>query len=68
MPMPYDIIHSFVLFFKDFIYLRERERNSMRGERVRGRSRLPAELGARCGTRSQDSGIMTRAEGSRLTN
>ncbi|XP_059272869.1 ATP synthase subunit C lysine N-methyltransferase isoform X10 [Mustela nigripes] len=27
--------------------------------RVRGRSRLPVEQGARCGTRSQDAGIMT---------
>ncbi|XP_064429304.1 serine/threonine-protein kinase 4 isoform X3 [Mirounga angustirostris] len=46
---------------KNFIYFLEskRERNSMRGARVRGRSRLPAEPGARCGTRFQDPGIMT---------
>jgi len=36
-----------------------REREHMRGGRVRGRSRLPAEQGAQCGTRSQDSRIMT---------
>jgi len=42
----------------------ERE-NTSRGSR-RGRSRLPAEQGARCGARSQDPGTMTRAEGRRL--
>ncbi|XP_064450963.1 peptidyl-prolyl cis-trans isomerase F, mitochondrial isoform X2 [Mirounga angustirostris] len=38
---------------------RMREREHMRGGRVRGRSRLPAEQGARCGTRSRDSRITT---------
>ena len=48
-------------FFKDFIYLFDRESEHKQGElqRERGRSRLPAEQGARCGTRSQDPGIMT---------
>jgi len=54
----------FVCFFKDFIYLTERAQ----AEGERERSRLPAEQGARCGTRSQDSGITTQAEGSRLTD
>ncbi|XP_077927204.1 dual specificity protein phosphatase 19 isoform X1 [Halichoerus grypus] len=56
--------HYVCLFvFKDFIYLfereRMREREHMRGGRVRGRSRLPAGQGAQCGTRSRDSRIMT---------
>ena len=50
-------------FFKDFIYLREREleRESLSRGRVRwrGRSRVPTEQGAQCGTRSQDPEIMT---------
>ena len=57
-------------FFKIFIYLfceRDRVRESTRGE-VRGRSRLPMEPGAWCGTRSKDFGIMTWAEGSCRTN
>jgi len=58
----------FLNIFYLFIWEREWERESMRGGRVRGRSRLPAEQGAQCGTRSQDPGIMTWAKGSRLTN
>jgi len=50
-------------FFKDFIYLFEREneieRESMRGGRVRERSRLPAEQGSRHGPQSQDPEIIT---------
>ncbi|XP_077932395.1 YEATS domain-containing protein 4 isoform X2 [Halichoerus grypus] len=46
-----------------FIYLFDRERHSESRNTSRGsgrrRSRLPAEQGARCGTRSQDPGIMT---------
>jgi len=34
----------------------------------RGRSRLPAEQGTRCGAQSQDPEIMTWVEGRRLTN
>ena len=53
-----------------FVYLTERETASERGNtnRVsgRGRSRLPAEHGARCGARSQDPGITPWAEGPRL--
>jgi len=39
-------------FFKDFIYLfvREIERTQAGGVAGRGRSRLPAEQGVRCGT------------------
>ena len=51
-----------VLFFKDFIYLTEREsqvgREAGRGRGLGG-GRLPAEQGARCGARSQDPEIMT---------
>ena len=48
-------VFFFFFFFEIlFIYLRERER-----ENERGRSRLPVELGARCGTQSWDSRIMT---------
>ena len=65
-------VFLFFIFLKIFIYLficqRERERASTGRQSGRGRSRLPAEQGARCGTRSQDAGIMTWAEGSRLTN
>jgi len=61
----------FFFFFKDFIYSFDRDRHSERGNtsRVsgRGRSRLPAERGAWCGARSQDSEIMTWAEGRCLT-
>ena len=48
-------------FFKDFIYLFDRERSQVDGEAGRERegSRLPAEQRARCGTRSQDPEIMT---------
>jgi len=65
------LCHIFFFFLKIlFIYLRETEweTENMRGRRVRGRGGLPAEQGARCGTRSRDSGIVTWAEGSRLTN
>ena len=39
-------------FLKDFIYLLERERESVQAEGVagRGRSRLPAEEVSQCGT------------------
>jgi len=58
-----------LFFFKDFIYLREREQAQVGREagRGRGRSRLPAEQGARRGARSQDPGTMTWAEGRRST-
>jgi len=47
-----------LFFFKDlFIYLTERAQAG--GAAGRGRSRLPAEQGVRCGARSQDPGIMT---------
>nr|XP_054368615.1 protein FAM151B isoform X3 [Mirounga angustirostris] len=47
--------NRFYLFERE----RMREREHLRGDRVRGRSRLPAEQEARCGTRSRDSRIMT---------
>jgi len=47
------VLFYFILFY-DFIYLRERARESRRGGRGRGSSRE-----ARCGTPSQDPGIMT---------
>jgi len=63
----WDLFFCFV--FKDFIYLTERD--SERGNTSRGsereRSRLPAKQGAWCGARSQDPGVTTWAEGSRLT-
>ncbi len=47
------ILIYFILFFKDFIYLFDRDRHSERGNTSRrsgrGRSRLPIEQGARCG-------------------
>lgn len=57
-------------FFKDFIYLIERERESTSGGegRGRGRSRVPAEQAAGCWAPSQDPGIMTGAEGGHLTS
>ena len=64
----------FYFFFKDFIYLFDRERSQVgreagrERERERGGSRLSAEQRAWCGTRSQDSEIMTWAEGSGLTH
>ena len=53
-----------------FIWERERVRESTsRGSsRGRRRSRLPAEQGAQCGTRSQDLRITTWAEGRGLTD
>ena len=57
-------------FFKIlFIYWTERhsERGNTNRGSVRGRSRLPAEQGARCGARSLDPGIMTQVEGRHLT-
>ena len=56
-------------FFKDFIYLRERERTQEVG-RVTGRrrSRLPAEQGALHRSLSQDPGITAWAEGRCLTD
>ena len=46
------MIWSFFFLKMLFIYLFKREtvRESMREGKVRGRSRLPKELGARCGT------------------
>lgn len=59
-------------FLKDFYYLFEREsepeREAWARRRGRGRSRLPTEEGAPCRTRSWDPGIMTWAEGRRLTD
>ena len=54
--------------FKDFIYLRERESTRKGRGRGRRRSRLPTEQGSQCGVRSQDSGIITWAEGRCLTD
>ena len=48
------------IYLRDFIYLFDRQRSQV--GRERGGSRLPAEQRARCGARSQDLGIMTRAE------
>ena len=52
---------GFYLFFEDFIYLFDRETASESGntspESEKGRSRLPAEQGARCGVQLQDPGI-----------
>ena len=47
------------LFFKEFIYLTERVRAEGVAGRGRGRSRLPTEQRAGCGTGAQDPGIMT---------
>lgn len=49
------------IFFKDFIYFKERERENekWKGQRERERSRLPTEQGTIHGTRSQEPGIMT---------
>ena len=59
---------QFIYFLKGFIYLRERGRDSgWEHERRRGRSRLPAEQGARLGAPSQDPGIVTWAKGRRRT-
>ena len=62
---------SLFIFFKDFIYLFERdllrEITSRQRGRQRERSRLPAEQRAWYGDRSQDSEFMTWAEGSSLT-
>ena len=55
-------------FFKDFMYLLEKERAYTQAGRGRGRSRLPTEQGAWCGAQSQGPGIMTWAERRRLTN
>lgn len=54
-------------YFKIFILTRERKNRSRESSRGRDRSRLPTEQRARCGTRSQHPGIMTRAEGTCLT-
>ena len=45
-------------FYKDFIYLFEREGASMSRGKGRERSRLPAEQGARCGAGYQNPEIM----------
>ena len=52
---------SVPLFFKDCIYLTERdnERGNISMRRGRGRSGLPAEEGAQCGAQFPDPGIMT---------
>ncbi|XP_064441176.1 ATP-binding cassette sub-family E member 1 isoform X1 [Mirounga angustirostris] len=49
------------------VMLGENERGNTSTRSGRGRSRLPAGQGAQCWTLSQDPGIMTRAEGRRLT-
>jgi len=55
-----DVQKSF-FFFKDFLYLTERQRETAQagGAAGRGRSRLPIEQGACCGARSQDPGTTT---------
>ena len=58
----------FSLRFYLFICQREWAQADREVGRGRGRSRFPAEQRAQCGTRSQDPGIMTWAEGSCLTN
>ncbi|XP_027430676.1 mitochondrial inner membrane protease subunit 2 isoform X3 [Zalophus californianus] len=50
-------VRNFEVQRGDIVSLVERESTS-RGS-SRGRSRLPAEQGTRCGTQSQDPGIMT---------
>jgi len=67
--MKYTSSFYWIIFFKDFIYLFDRERAQVGRvvDRGRRRSRLPAEQGARCGARSQHPGIMTWAEGRHLT-
>jgi len=53
-------LDSFFYFKILFIHLKERERVHKQGGGAEGeRSRLPAEQGAQCGTRSRDSRIMT---------
>ena len=54
-----------IIFFKDFIYLFDRQRSQVGREAGRegGGSRLPAEQRAWGGAQSQDSGIMTWAKG-----
>ena len=58
-------ITRFIFFFKDFIYLTEREQESTSkgSSKVRGRTRFLADQGARCGVRLQYPGIVTWAEG-----
>ena len=51
-----------------FIYLTDRSQLGREAGRERGGSRLPAQQRARCGARSQDSGIMTWTEGRGLTH
>uniref|UniRef100_A0A8C7BYE9 Striatin n=1 Tax=Neovison vison TaxID=452646 RepID=A0A8C7BYE9_NEOVI len=57
----------FFFFLKISFILSDRQRSQVGREAGReregGGSRLPAEQRARCGARSQDPGIMTRAEG-----
>ena len=64
---PSPVVISKILSFKKihFIYFfeTEREKRNRRGETGRGRSRLPAEQGARCRASSQDPEIMTWAKG-----
>ena len=60
----------FFFFFKDFIYLLDRERGQAGGtaDWGWGRSRLPTARWSGDGARSQDPGIMTWAEGRHLTD
>ena len=48
-----------ILFILFYLTERDTERGNTSKGSVRGRSRIPAEQGAQCGARSQDSGVMT---------
>ena len=57
------------IFLKIFIWHREQAHTAAEWQAKReSESRLPAEQGAQCGSLFQDPGIMTWAEGRRLTN
>ena len=65
------IYFKIFIFLKDFIYLRVIVRESTQaggGAEEEGKSKFSAEQGAQCGAPSQDSGIMTQAEGRHLTD
>ena len=59
-------MHFFFKIFK--IYLIEKVQARGVAGRRRGRNRLPVKQGAWCGTRHQDPGIRTPAEGRHLTH
>ena len=65
---PSKYIQSMTSFLKQILFIYLRERASMRKERGRRRSRLPAEQGAQYGAWAQDPGIMTWVEGKCLTD